>query len=331
MGKTTGANTTHRSVVVSLVVNSLETVALGATAWATGSIALRAQTAANAAEVAVVVFLLIGVLSSVRGPDESHPLGYGRERFFWSLFAALGLFVGGGGLALAGAVQSALHPSPVHSYILGYMVLAATAVLDAYSVLVGLRPLQQEAAERGLSSRAYLTRSTDPASVTVVVGGSCAVIGAIFAAAGLVVSQATGSSTPDTIASALIGLLLLVVSVFLLRTNRELLTGRGVSPSTLRDMRTVICSQPGVLDVPDLFAIVVGPLSLIVDGEVTFESHLDVPEVEQTILHSTAELQRRWPTIEFIYLMPVPTARPHHPRTSVVAPMKFDDIPASAR
>ena len=36
------------------------------------------------------------MLSSVRPPDQSHPLGYGRERFFWSLLAALGIFLGGG-------------------------------------------------------------------------------------------------------------------------------------------------------------------------------------------------------------------------------------------
>jgi cation diffusion facilitator family transporter len=310
MVKTTGIKTTHVSVVVALAVNCFETVGLGVTAWVTGSIALRAQTAAEAAEVAVTVFLLIGVLSSVRGPDESHPLGYGRERFFWSLFAALGLFVGGGGLALDEAVRSALHPSPVHSYILGYVMLAATALLDAYSVLVGLRPLRQQAADRGLSSRAYLSRSTDPASVTVVVGGGSAVIGAVLATAGLAVSQLTGSPTGDTVASALIGLLLLAVSVFLLQTNRQLLTGRGVAPSMLGEMRSVIASQPGVVDVPDLFAVVVGPLSLIVDGQVTFDSHLDLPEVDRAIMESTAELRRRWPSIQYIYLTPVATTRP---------------------
>ncbi len=70
----------------------------------TSSVALRAQTATNAAEVAVQVLLLIGVRSSVRSPDQSHPLGYGRERFFWSLFAALSIFIGGGGIAIAEAV-----------------------------------------------------------------------------------------------------------------------------------------------------------------------------------------------------------------------------------
>jgi divalent metal cation (Fe/Co/Zn/Cd) transporter len=117
MGDMSDLGATHRSVLVSLAGDLAETVALGVVAWVTGSVALRAQTAASLAAVAVEVFLLIGVLSSARSPDETHPLGYGRERFYWSLFAALGIFIGGGGLALEQAVSSALHPSPVVNYL----------------------------------------------------------------------------------------------------------------------------------------------------------------------------------------------------------------------
>jgi cation diffusion facilitator family transporter len=297
-------------VITALVVNCVEVVGLGVAAWITGSTALRAQTAVNAADVAVVLFLLEGVLSSARGPDERHPLGHGRERFFWSLFAALGLFLGGGGLALDEAARSALHPSPVHSYALAYAVLAVTALLDLYSLQAGLRPLRRQASDRHLSSRSYLRRSTDPASVTVVVGGGCAVVGACIASVGLAASQALASPTSDTIASALIGLMLIAASVFLVDINRDLISGRGVAPTTLKEMRMVVQSQPGVIDVPDLFAIVVGPASLVVDGDVIFSDDLDVPVVEQTIMRTTEDLRRRWPSIEFVYLTPVPAKRP---------------------
>jgi Co/Zn/Cd efflux system component len=76
-------------VIFFLVVNAGEMFALAVAGWVTGSGALIAQSAANAAELGVSVFLLIGVVRSNRPPDETHPLGYGRERFFWSLFAAL--------------------------------------------------------------------------------------------------------------------------------------------------------------------------------------------------------------------------------------------------
>ncbi|HEV3188369.1 MAG TPA: cation transporter [Acidimicrobiales bacterium] len=302
--------TTNKGVVTALIVNCAEVIGLGIAAWITGSTSLRAQTAVNVAEVAVVVFLLVGVLSSVRGPDERHPLGHGRERFFWSLFAALGLFLGGGGLALDEAVRSALRPERVHSFVLAYVVLAATTVLDVYSLETGLRPLRRQASDRNLSTRAYLRRSTDPALVTVVVGGGCAVIGAVLAAAGLAASQAIASSTPDTVASALIGLMLIAASVFLVEINRDLIGGRGVSPTTLKEMRSIVESQPGVVDVPDLFAIIVGPTSMVVDGNVIFAHDLDMPEVEEIITRANGELRRRWPSIEYIYLTPVPPKRP---------------------
>jgi hypothetical protein len=62
----------------------------------------------------------------------------------------------------------------------------------------------------------------------------------------------------------LIGLLLLAASAFLLHNNRELLAGRGVPLSMSREMRGIVAAQQGVVDVPDLFAIVLGASSLIV-------------------------------------------------------------------
>jgi cation diffusion facilitator family transporter len=310
MAEKTRSRTARRSVLVSLVVNCAETLGLGVAAGVSGSVALSAQTAANAADVAVQVFLLIGVLSSVRPPDQSHPFGYGRERFFWSLLAALGIFLGGGVLGLDEAVRAALHPSALHSYPVAYLVLVTTVVLDGFALEIGLRPVREQAVRKGISLRDYLGRSTDPASITVVVAGGCSVIGGITATAGLVLSEVTGSPAPDTAASALIGLLLLLASVFLLRTNRDLLSGRGVAPPMLREMSQVIAGQPGVVDVPDLFAIVVGPSSLVVDGDVTFARDLDLQAVEQAILHCVHVLRERWPQIKYVYLTPVGKARP---------------------
>jgi cation diffusion facilitator family transporter len=310
MAEATNGGTTRRSVVVSLAVNCVETLGLAVAAGVTGSVALRAQTAASAADVAVLVFLLIGVLRSVRPPDDTHPLGYGRERFFWSLFAALGIFLGGGVLGLEEAVRSAVHPSAVHFYPIAYLVLAATIALDAFALEIALRPLREKATGRGISLRSYLGRSTDPAPTTVVVGQGCAVIGGVTAAAGLALNEVTGNPAPDAVASALIGLLLLVASFLLLRTNRDLLSGRGVEPSMLREMSRVIAAQAGVVDVPDLFAIVIGPSNLIVDGDVTFANDLDLPAVEQTILHCIHALRERWPKIRYVYLTPVGKPRP---------------------
>jgi divalent metal cation (Fe/Co/Zn/Cd) transporter len=57
--------TTDRGVTTALIVNCVEVVGLGIAAWITKSTSLRAETAVNVAEVAIVVFLLVGVRSSL--------------------------------------------------------------------------------------------------------------------------------------------------------------------------------------------------------------------------------------------------------------------------
>jgi hypothetical protein len=51
-----------------------------------------------------------------------------------------------------------------------------------------------------------------------------------------------GTLIPDIVAGALIGLLLLFASVLLLRTNQELISGRGVPPSMVSEMSGVIAA-----------------------------------------------------------------------------------------
>jgi len=300
----------RRVVRVAFAVALGESVALGAAAWVTHSAAMRAQTATSLADVGVAVFLLIGVVRSVRPPDARHPLGYGREVFYWALFAAIGIFVGGGGVAVEEAVRVSIHPVPVGSYTVAYAVLAVTILLDGAALAVALAPLRHNAAARGIRLHRQLVRNTDPAATTVVVGNLVGVTGGLVVVAALAARQATGNPTPDALASALIGLMLMAGSVMLLRTNRELLTGRGVTPSLLADMRRVVAGQHLVLAVPDIFAVVIGPSSLLVNGDITFDDDATVPEVEAAISAAGDALRASWPAVTYVSLTPVAQHRP---------------------
>jgi len=299
----------RRSVILGLLVAAVQTVALAVAAAVTGSAAMKTQTVASLADVAVGVFLLIGVVSGNRPPDDQHPLGYGRERFFWSFIAAVGIFIGGVGAAATEALQTALHPGPAGSYPVGYAVLAVVVGLDATALAGAVRPLLREARERHLPLARYLWQGTDPAVTTVVLSSTAGLGGGVVAAAGLLARELTGDPATDAAASAAIGLILLATSVVLLHNNRELLTGRGAAPAQVATMRRLVAGRPGVVAVPDLFAIVVGPSSLIVDADVVFEDGLDVPQVENIIVDIAAALRAIWPTVAYVYLNPVAQKR----------------------
>jgi cation diffusion facilitator family transporter len=301
---------TRRVVFVSLAVEVLETAALSFAASVTGSSALVSQTFAAAAGVAVQAFLVIGVRTSGREADHTHPLGYGRERYFWSLFAALGIFVSGFVVALEEAVRSAVHADHVTSFTVGYLVLGATLVLDCVAFAYAVRAMQPRGQTRRGSIVDELRRTTEPTAVTELIGNGIGLAGAVVAIVALALTQATGSTHVDAVASGLIGIALIGAAIVLTQTNRSLLTGRGVHPQLLDRIQSVIAAQQGVLGVPDLFAVVVGPSTLIVDGDVTFRDELTVPEVEAVIDRASAELRSRWPQVRYVYLTPVAERRP---------------------
>ncbi len=270
------------------------------------------------------VFLLLGVLRGARPPDAAHPLGHGRERFFWSFVAAAGIFVGGVGAAAAETVRAVLHPEPTGSYPVGYAVLAVVVALDAVALVVAVRPLAHQADARHLTVARSLWRGTDPAVSTVVLSSAAGLLGGVVAAVGLSLREATGSAAADVVARATIAGVLLVTSGLLLHTSRELLTGRGVAPRLVEAMRVVVAGQRGVVGVPDLFAAVVGPESLVISGDVIFDDDLDVPQVERAIVAAASALRRQWPGVVYVYLNRVAAPRPR--RRSADAAARAGDV-----
>jgi divalent metal cation (Fe/Co/Zn/Cd) transporter len=79
------------------------------------------------------VFLFMAQRRSSRPPDNQHPLGYGREAYFWALIAALGVFVAGAAFSLREGIEELIHPSVTSSFAVAYVVLAISAVFDLVS------------------------------------------------------------------------------------------------------------------------------------------------------------------------------------------------------
>ncbi|MGE5251632.1 MAG: cation diffusion facilitator family transporter, partial [Bacteroidota bacterium] len=61
----------------------------------TASSAMIAESIHSFADTGNELLLLLGMKRSRKPPDEQHPLGYGRELYFWSLIVAI-LFFGAG-------------------------------------------------------------------------------------------------------------------------------------------------------------------------------------------------------------------------------------------
>lgn len=265
-----------RTVVVAVAANVLVAVAKGIAAILTGSAALAAETAHSIADTCNEILLYVGVRSGRRAPDDQFPFGYGQARYFWSLLAAVGVFVIGGLAAIYEGVSSLRHPEPLTDVPIGVAVLLVSGVLEGISWRTARRELRAEANSRHLSLGEHVATSSNPTPTTVFLEDSAALIGLALALAALILHAVTGSAIPDGIASLLIGLLLIVASFLLMRRNAALLIDES-APADVRDrFRALVQAEPWVSEVTELLAVRIGPAQLLVVVQVVAVSGCDL-------------------------------------------------------
>jgi cation diffusion facilitator family transporter len=276
-----GTSASVRTVLFAFGANLLVAMAKSIAALVTGSASMLAEAAHSWADTGNEVFLLVANRRSRRAPDLAHPLGHGREAYVWSLLAALGLFVAGAAVSVTHGVQELLRPQAATDFVVGYVVLAVSFLLEGFSFLQSIRQAKPaaELMHRDLIEQVMAT--SDPTLRAVFAEDAAALIGLIIAAVGLATHQITGSPTPDALGSILVGVLLAVVAVVLVNRNRQLLVGEEADPRIRAATIRALLEMPEVDRVTYLRLEIVGPRMVSVIGDVDLagehtESHVAV-------------------------------------------------------
>jgi cation diffusion facilitator family transporter len=294
------------SVLVALAANSALATAKGVAALLTGSPALLAETLHTLADTGTEVLLWVALRRSQRPPDPSHPLGYGPERYYWALLAAIGMFVVGGAVSIWEGVRALIEPRSLDTFWVGVGVLILALALDGISRSVAVRQLRREAAARGVTVRELLRESADPTVVTVYLEDTVDVLGAALALVALVLHQVTGSALPDALVTIVIGVLLGYVALKLTRRNRQLLSNQGIPQRYVDQLREHIGAAPGIQAVVRLEAVYLGPREVLVAADVQMDPALGGGAVAATLDRIRADARRDLPIIARLYLTPVP-------------------------
>jgi cation diffusion facilitator family transporter len=262
------------TVVVALAANLGVAIAKLVAAFMSRSSAMLAEACHALADSGNEVLLLVAQRRSERPADEEHPLGHGREAYFWALIASLAVFVTGALLSVRQGVEELLAPTEATSFTLAYVVLLVALVLESLSLRRAYRQLRKEASDLSREFIEHFDLSSDPIARAIFAEDLAAVAGNVIAAIGIALHQFTGSAVPDGVAAVLIGLILGYVAVQLARRNGDFLIGRG-APRTIHErVKNLIAIQPGVLGVTDLVITFLGPRQLWVIARIDIDDEL---------------------------------------------------------
>ena len=261
--------------------------------------------------------LFVAQRRSSRPRDGQHPLGYGREAYFWALIAAIGVFVTAAAFSLREGIDELIHPSATSSFAVAYIVLAISTVLD----LVSFRQSAGQIVRRARRyHREFLEESrvtSDPSLRAVFVEDSVSVSGDVIAFAALGLNQLTGSSVYQGVAAVLIALVLIRVSLRLIQRSHDFLVGTwaggaggteghdvaGVTqplrPADEERVRAFLLEYPGVTAVHELLFTFVGPGRLWIVARINIDDGLRGEQVrslacgiESGMKHETEDVYR---------------------------------------
>jgi cation diffusion facilitator family transporter len=294
----------RRTVLLAIATNLAVGIAKLFAGLTTASSAMLAESFHSMADTGNEVLLLIAQWRSEDPPDDRHPLGHGRETYFWALLASLGVFVTGAGLSLREGIEQLRHPTEAAHFQVAYVVLLISLVFDSVSLIQAYRTLKREAdiLERDFFEHVHLT--SDPIVRAVFAEDSAAIAGNIIALTGIGLHQMTGSTVPDGIAAILIALLLGYVAIDLMMRNRDFIIGREV-PAPLRQVvREVIASRPGIIAVGELIVTFLGPRRVWVVARVDIDDRLSGAQVKEVLGATEGELKRESPYIVRVDLTP---------------------------
>jgi cation diffusion facilitator family transporter len=189
------ANSSLLTVLVAFVANVLIAIAKSVAAAITSSASMLAEAAHSWADAGNEIFLLIADRRSDRGRDSGHPMGFGREAYVWSMFAAFGLFTAGAVVSIWHGIQQLLEPEEASNYLVAYVVLAIAFVLEGTSFTQATVQARRLAAAQGRSVPRLVKSTSDPTLRAVFAEDAAALIGITIAFAGVALHQITGSNT----------------------------------------------------------------------------------------------------------------------------------------
>ncbi|MEQ8144936.1 cation diffusion facilitator family transporter [Streptomyces sp. OP7] len=284
---------TRVTVLVALAANLVIAAAKAVGGLAAASPALLSEAAHSVADSVNEVFLLAALRRSRRPADRRHPFGYGKERFFWSLLAAVGIFVMGGCFSFYQGIDALRNggEEELSGYIAGLVVLGVALLAEGGSLLRALHQVRRQGGGLG-----------DPALRTVVAEDGTAVIGVTLAIAGMALHMRTGQVVWEASASLAIGVLLVYVAYRLGREARDQLIGEAADPRATERIRELLCAQPEIDSVEALFTMKTGLDTALVAARIDLVPGLDSERVEQVAVRIKRSIVRTVPEAEQVFL-----------------------------
>jgi cation diffusion facilitator family transporter len=273
----------------------------GAAGW-TGSSVMLSEAIHSVVDTGNQLLLLYGMHRATRPPDQRHPLGYGRELYFWSFIVALLMFTLGAGATFYEGVSHVANPAEIVDAKVNYIVLACSAAFEGATWLVALRAFREAKGNVGYFEA--VRRSKDPPSFIVLFEDSAALLGLVIAFLGTLASQWFAMPVLDGVASIGISVVLAVTALALARESKDLLIGEPASPRISEGIIEIVRKVPGIERAHVVFTVHLAPDQIVAALSLEFADTLTTPEIEEKVAALEHDIRQALPQVIAVFVKP---------------------------
>ncbi|RCV50190.1 cation diffusion facilitator family transporter [Marinitenerispora sediminis] len=269
----------------------------------TGSSSMLAESIHSVADSGNQLLLLVGGRRARRRATPEHPFGYGRERYVYAFVVSIVLFSVGGLFALYEAWHKISDPHPIEQWRwVPVAVLLVAIVLES----TALRTAVKEAgATRGRASWwRFVRRSKSPELPVILLEDTGALLGLVFALAGVGLTLATGNGVWDGLGTGAIGVLLVAIAALLAVEMKSLLIGESASEEHIRLIERAITQGPDGNALIHMRTLHLGPDELLVAAKIAIDRGDSAAEVAAAINAAESRIRTAVPIARLIYLEP---------------------------
>ena len=287
-------------IYAALIGNGLIAITKFIAASITGSSAMLSEAVHSCVDTGNQGLLLYGIRRSKRPPDAAHPFGYGSEIYFWSFVVAILIFGLGAGISFYEGIQKLLHPHPITSPHINYIVLGLAMIFEAVAWWIAYKEFGKVRGNFGIFEA--VQRSKDPTIFTVLFEDTAAMLGLIAAMIGVACADFLEIPWADGAASVVIGIILAGTAALLAFETKGLLIGEAASRELTQGVRGIVGRAKDVRHINELRTLHMAPNDILLALSLDFHDELSAGRVEQTIFKLEKDIKNRFPDIRRLYI-----------------------------
>lgn len=294
------ASGSKKVIYAAMIGNGLIAVCKFVGAFLTGSSAMMSEGIHSVVDTGNQGLLLYGIARSNRKADEKHPFGYGSEIYFWAFIVAMLIFSIGAGISIYHGVEKILHPHPIESPTINYVILALAIVFEGAAWYIAFKEFETT---RGKKSIFQAVRdSKDPTVFTVLFEDTAAMLGLLVALIGIWIAVTFNLPWVDGAASVLIGIILAGTAIVLALETKGLLIGEAAAPEIVEEIRRMIGEQPAIVALNEIRTLHRGPNDVLLAISVDYNDEIPAGVVERTNTELELAIKSKYPVVKRLFL-----------------------------